>query len=153
MRNRKLRHIRSSGCLLTGSGKVTWPEEALTGTRVCACPVFPRVFFLVVTWLPAVMEIWPFWVPLGVRMHNRKLCKQCLLDTRKALSGSRFCACPAFPRVFFLVVVTWLRKVAWSLGYAHAQPEVAQHPQWPKVTWSLRKCPWGVLYDVHVLKL
>ena len=32
-----------------------------------------------------------------------------------ALTGRRFCACPAFSRAFFLVVVTWLPKVTWSL--------------------------------------
>ena len=41
----------------------------------------------------------------------------------EALSGSRFCACPVFPRAFFLVVVTWL-------------------PMWPKVTWALSGFPW-----------
>ena len=28
-----------------------------------------------------------------------------------ALTGSRFCACPAFSGAFFLVVVTWLPEV------------------------------------------
>ena len=32
MRNRKLRNILPSGGLLTGSDKVTWPEEALSGS-------------------------------------------------------------------------------------------------------------------------
>jgi hypothetical protein len=52
-----------------------------------------------------------------------------------AMNGSMFCSCPAFPRVFFLVVVIWLPDVtkghlipsafSWC---AHAQLEVAQHP-------------------------
>ena len=54
MRNRKWAIPALVG-LLTGSDKVTWPEVSLTGRRFCACPVFPRVFFLVVvTWLPKV---------------------------------------------------------------------------------------------------
>ena len=40
-----------------------------------------------------------------------------------ALTGSRFCACPDFPRAFFLIVVTWL-------------------PMWPKVTWPPSEFPW-----------
>jgi hypothetical protein len=32
MRNRKLRHIRPSGGLLTGSDKVTEPEDAMSGS-------------------------------------------------------------------------------------------------------------------------
>ena len=32
-----------------------------------------------------------------------------------AMTGRRFSACPAFFRAFFLVVVTWLPKVTWSL--------------------------------------
>ena len=44
------------------------PEVDLTGSRFCACPVFPRVSFLVVvTWLLDVMKFDPFRVPLGVR--------------------------------------------------------------------------------------
>ena len=55
---------------------VTCPEVALTRSSFCACPVFSRVFFLLVV---------VAWVPLGVRMRNRKLCstrsssKQCWL--------------------------------------------------------------------------
>jgi hypothetical protein len=30
------------------------------------------------------------------------------------VTGSRFCAYPAFSRAFFLVVVTWLPKVTWT---------------------------------------
>ena len=64
---------------VTGRGTVRkWPcqEVALTGSRFCACPTFPRIFFLVVvTWLPDVTEchLTPFGVPLDVRMPKRKL--------------------------------------------------------------------------------
>jgi hypothetical protein len=50
MCNRKLRNIRPSGAFLTGSDKVTWPEEALSGSvpdrkHVLRIPVFfPRFF-------------------------------------------------------------------------------------------------------------
>ena len=43
MRNQKLRYIRTSEALLTGSDKVKWPEAVLTGNMFCACPAFcPR---------------------------------------------------------------------------------------------------------------
>ena len=36
-----------------------------------------------------------------------------------------------------------------SFRCAHAQPEVVQPMYWPMVTWPLRKCPSGVVYDVR----
>jgi hypothetical protein len=57
------------------NGIDVFQEVALTGSRFCACPVFSRVFFLVVvTWLLDVTKFDPFRVPLGVRMRNWKLC-------------------------------------------------------------------------------
>ena len=103
MCNRKLRHIRPSGAIwpeVTKSRDRKWPcpEAALIGSRFCACPAFPRVFFLVVVpWLPDVTEghLTPFGVPLGVRMRNRKLCntrssgsKQCWLGVFSTTSAS-----------------------------------------------------------------
>ena len=56
MRNRKLRNIRPSGGLLTGSD-----VSHVTGSMFCACPLFSPRFFLsisiVVTWLPDVTEV------------------------------------------------------------------------------------------------
>ena len=37
-----------------------------------------------------------------LRMHNRKLRHIALMGPEVALTGSRFCACPAFPPRFFL---------------------------------------------------
>jgi hypothetical protein len=169
MHNRKLCHIRLSVAFwpeVTKSRdrKRHCPEVALTGSRFCACPTFPRIFFLVVvTWLPDVTEchLTPFGVPLDVRMRKRKLRNTCSdrrscdplevflwcslrrprpngsdvtsvtgigsmlctcatgscaisvlvgpFDrkwqshvTERALTGSMFCAFPAFSRVFFL---------------------------------------------------
>ena len=73
MCNRKLRNIRPSRAFWP-KVTVTWPEEALSGSRFCACPAFPRVFFLVVvSWVPDMTNghLTPLGVPLGVR--NRKL--------------------------------------------------------------------------------
>ena len=83
MCNRKLRNILPSRAFWSEVTKSRdWkrpcPEVALTGSRFCACPDFPRAFFLiVVTWLPDVTEghLTPFGVPLGVR--NRKLRNTC----------------------------------------------------------------------------
>ena len=47
MRNRELRNIRPSGAFFTGSEKVTWPEEALSGLTFFPV-IFSRTFFLVV---------------------------------------------------------------------------------------------------------
>ena len=44
MLNRKLRTICPSGALFTGSNKVTWPEEVLSGLTICF-PYFPPYFF------------------------------------------------------------------------------------------------------------
>ena len=105
-----------------------------------------------------------------LRMRNRKLCNirpngafwpevTKSRDRKRTcpevtLTGSRFCACPAFsPCVFFLVVVPWLPKVTWPLRsslWVYATGSCATS-LWPKVTWTLQKCPWGVLYDVRVL--
>ena len=50
MRNRKLRNTRPSGAYwpeVTGSDvRLTSPEEALSGSMFCACPVFTPRFFL-----------------------------------------------------------------------------------------------------------
>jgi hypothetical protein len=95
-----------------------------------------------------------FW-PEVTKLRDRK--RPC---PEAVLIGSRFCACPTFPRAFFLVVVTWLRmwpKVTWPsfgvpLDFACATGSCAT----PVVTeghvipW---RCPWGVLYDVRVLYL
>jgi hypothetical protein len=68
---------------VTGRGSVRkgpCPEVVLTGSRFCACPAFPRVFFLeIVTWLPDVIQghLTPFEALLGVRMRNRKMCNIC----------------------------------------------------------------------------
>ena len=102
-------HIRLSGAFwqqVTKSRNRNWPcpEAVLIGSRFCACPVFPRVFSLVVViWLPDVTEghLTTFGVPLGVRMRNQKL-----YNTRSDRRSRD----------------------------------------------SLWKCPWGVLYDVRVLK-
>jgi hypothetical protein len=47
--------MRNGSCALSAlvgpfdrNWKVTWPEEALTGSMFCAYPAFSRVFFLVV---------------------------------------------------------------------------------------------------------
>ena len=133
MRNRKLRHILPSGGFLTGSEKVTLPEEALSGSglsRSCPdrkvgsahAPFSPR-FFLSSSNMATRCD-WNLTTPVVVVSNDG-------WTPEEALSGSRFCACPAFSRGFFLVV-TWLPKVSWplrgSLGGAHAQQEVAQHP-------------------------
>ena len=47
MCNRKLRHIRPSVAFWP-EVTVTWPEEALFGSRFCTCPAFSHAFFLVV---------------------------------------------------------------------------------------------------------
>jgi hypothetical protein len=47
----------------------------------CACPVFYRVFLLVVVpWLPDVTEghLTRFRIPFDVRMRNRKWCNPCI---------------------------------------------------------------------------
>ena len=72
MRNRKLRHIRPSGAFYpevskSRDRKRPCPEAVLIRSRFCACPAFPRVFFLVVVpWLPDVTEglLTPFGVLL-----------------------------------------------------------------------------------------
>jgi hypothetical protein len=74
----------------------------------------------------------------------------------EALTGSMFCACSAFSSIFFfLVVVTWLTKVIWSLwgslGCAHVLHNTRSdrrshgYRMWPKVTWAL----WGSLGCAH----
>ena len=57
---------------------------------------------------PEVAPYPPQWghLPEVTKSHDRKWpCPEA------ALIGSRFCACPAFSRVFFLVVVPWLPDV------------------------------------------
>jgi hypothetical protein len=51
-----------------------------------------------------------FWPEVTKSRDRKRTCREV------ALSGSRLCACPAFYRAFFLVVVvTWLPKVTWPL--------------------------------------
>jgi hypothetical protein len=82
LRNRKLRNIRPSWAFLIGSDKVTWPEEALsgsdpTGSMFSAFPLFtPCVFFLSSSNMATgcdLRSLDSFGVPLGVRIRNRKL--------------------------------------------------------------------------------
>ena len=66
--------------LLTGRDKVTWPEEAMSGSMFFACPAFSRVFFLSSSNMATGCDqrsLDPFGVPLGVRMCNRKLRNTC----------------------------------------------------------------------------
>jgi hypothetical protein len=46
MHNWKLRNIRPSRAFWPEVTSVTWLEEALIGSRFCACPVFPALFSL-----------------------------------------------------------------------------------------------------------
>ena len=110
MRSRKSRHIRPSGAFwpeVTKScdRKRNCPEVALTGSRFCACPAFPRVFFLlVVTWLPKVT--WPLpefpWVCATGNYATPVVTEGHVIPWKLALTESMFCACPAFPPCFFL---------------------------------------------------
>jgi hypothetical protein len=122
--NLKLRNIRPSRAFWPEVTKSRdrnrlCPEVVLTGSRFCACPAFPRVFFLVVvSWVPDMTKghLTPFGVPLGVR--NRKL-RNIRSDWRSrdpfgsvhgvfsATSASNY---PRKPRILYLVTGT-------SLGY------------------------------------
>jgi hypothetical protein len=71
-----------------------------------------------------------------------------------ALTGSRFCACPAFlPRFFPLVVVTWLPEVT----EGHLTPSefpwvcVCATGSCASPVVVVNNVGWGVLHDVHVL--
>ena len=61
-----------------------------------------------------------------------------------ALTGSIFCACPVFLRIFFLVVVTWLPDVT----KGHLTP--SGFPLVFACATPFRRVL-GVLYDVRVL--
>ena len=95
-------------CRKSRDRKRPCPEVAMTGSRFCACPAFPRVFSLVVvTWLPDVTQghLTPFGVPLGVR--NRKL--------RNIRSDRR--SCDPFGSVLGVFSTT-------SASYNHRKPHV-----------------------------
>ena len=113
MRNRRLRHIRPSGTFwpeVTKSRdrKRPFPEVFLTGSRFCACPAFPRVFFLSSSNMATGCDrrlLDPFGVPMGVR--NRKL--------RNTLNDRR--SCDPFGNVHGVFSTT-------SASYNHRKPRV-----------------------------
>ena len=78
---------------MTGSDR-KW-RQSVSRSMLCACATGSYVISALV---------WPFdrkW-----QSRNRK--RHC---PEVVLTGSRFCACPIFSHVFFLVVVTWLPDV------------------------------------------
>ena len=119
--------------------EVTWPEvtsvtwqEVTSVTWLEVTSITCHVRKYVLRMRNRLRNIYPsgaFWPEVTKSPDLKRPCPEAVL------MGSRFCACPAFSRVFFLsssTVVTWLPKVTWplrgSLGCAHAQPEVVQHP-------------------------
>jgi hypothetical protein len=114
MRNRKSHHIcpsRAFWAEVTKSRdwKRPCPEVALNGSRFCACLAIPRVFLVVVTWLPDVTEghLTPSGFPLSVR--NWKLRNtRCVHGVFSTTSASYD------PRKPLVILCT--------------QPEVVQHP-------------------------
>jgi hypothetical protein len=112
MRNRKLRHIHPSMAFwpeVTKSRVRKRPclEAVIIGSRFCACPDFPRAFFLVVvTWLPDVIEghLTLLRGSLGFRMRNRKLRNTCSdRMSRDPLEVSLGCSLRR-PRLIFSMV-------------------------------------------------
>jgi hypothetical protein len=84
-------HIRPSRVFWPEVTSVTWLEEALSGSRFCACSTGSCT---ISTLAGPFDRKWP--------------CPEAVM------TGSRFCACPAF----FLVVVPWLPKVTWVCACA-----------------------------------
>jgi hypothetical protein len=106
----------ATGSHVTGSdvGHVTWSDVSHM-TR--SDPVRKYVLRMCNRKLRNIRPSRAFWPEVTKARDRKRLCPEVVL------TGSRFCACPAFSRVFFLVVVSWVRI-------------------WPKVTWPLSGFPW-----------
>jgi hypothetical protein len=70
-----------------------------------------------------------------------------------ALTGSRFCACPAFSGAFFLVVVPWLPDVTKGHLTPSEFPWVCATRSCATPVVVVNNAGWGVLYDVRILYL
>ena len=127
--------LRMTGSDVTGSD-----VSHVTGSDVSHCP--GSMFCACATGSCAISTlVGPFWTEVTP-----------VTWPEVVLTGSRFCACPTF----FLVVVTWLPDVTEGhlipLGFLC----VCAHAQLPNIRSDrrsrdpLRKCPWGVLYDVQM---
>jgi hypothetical protein len=70
-----------------------------------------------------------------------------------ALTGSRFCACPAFSGAFFFVVVPWLPDVTKGHLTPSEFPWVCATRSCATPVVVVNNVGWGVLYDVRILYL
>ena len=140
-------HICGGSC--GGSDHCAWPEV----TSV-TCPVRTYVLRMRNRKLRHIRLSGAFWQEVTKSRNRNWPCLEAVLI------GSRFCACPVFPRVFSLEVVIWLPDVTEGhlttfgvpLGVRMRNRKLYNTRSDRRSRDSLWKCPWGVLYDVRVLK-
>jgi hypothetical protein len=141
-----------TGSHVTGSHVTGSDVSHVTGSDTSHVPCRKYVLRMCIRKLHNIRLSVAFWPEVTKSRDRKRPCPEALL------TGSRFCACPVFPRVFFSVVVTWLPDVAkghltpsgfpWVCACATGSCATPVVTEGHVIHW---KCPWGVLYDVRVL--